>query len=59
MLVMRATEVLAEPLADVTGALLTVPMIELYALAWRAGLLEARLPASKRTLAPVPVRQPA
>ncbi|MCV7274939.1 Rv1535 domain-containing protein [Mycolicibacter arupensis] len=56
---MRATEVLAEPLADVTGVLLTVPMVELYALAWRAGLLDVRLPASRRALEPVPARQPA
>ncbi|WP_434084886.1 Rv1535 domain-containing protein [Mycolicibacter heraklionensis] len=45
---MRATEVLAEPLAEVTAALLTVPMIELYALLWRAGVLEVELPASQR-----------
>jgi hypothetical protein len=45
---MRTTEVLAEPLAEVTAQVLTVPVIELYAWLWRAGLLEVRLPASKR-----------
>jgi hypothetical protein len=44
----RTTEVLAEPLAEVTGQVLTVPVIELYALLWRAGLLEVRHSASKR-----------
>ncbi|UVO14293.1 Rv1535 domain-containing protein [Mycobacterium sp. SVM_VP21] len=50
---------MAEPLADVTGALLTVPVVELYAVLWRAGLLEVRLPASKRRLPQVIVLQPA
>ncbi|CAJ1510131.1 Rv1535 domain-containing protein [[Mycobacterium] holstebronense] len=56
---MRTTQVLAEPLADATAALLTVPMVELYAVLWRAGLLEVRLRASKRPLPQVTVLQPA
>ncbi|MGB3475808.1 MAG: Rv1535 domain-containing protein [Mycobacterium sp.] len=56
---MRGTDILAEPLADVTAALLTVPMVELYAVLWRAGLLEARVRASKRPPSQVPVLQPA
>ncbi|WP_185746722.1 Rv1535 domain-containing protein [Mycolicibacter terrae] len=38
---MKATEILADPLVEVTAQLLTVPVIELYALLWRAGVLEA------------------
>ncbi|WP_167666265.1 Rv1535 domain-containing protein [Mycolicibacter icosiumassiliensis] len=56
---MRATEVLAEPLADATAALLTVPVVELYAVLWRAGLLEVRLPAAKQPLSWATVLQPA
>ncbi|MEB3021581.1 Rv1535 domain-containing protein [[Mycobacterium] crassicus] len=56
---MRATEVLAEPLAEVTAILLTVPIVELYALLWRAGVLEVELPASKRRPAEVPALRPA
>ncbi|WP_164517918.1 MULTISPECIES: Rv1535 domain-containing protein [unclassified Mycobacterium] len=56
---MRTTEVLAEPLADATAALLTVPAVELYAVLWRAGLLQVRPPAAKRPQPQVRVRQPA
>lgn len=56
---MRATEVLAEPLADATAALLTVPVVELYAALWRIGLLEARCPETKRPLRQVTLLQPA
>ncbi|ULP47259.1 MULTISPECIES: Rv1535 domain-containing protein [Mycolicibacter] len=56
---MRGSDILAEPLADVTGALLTVPVVELYAVLWRAGLLEVRLRAPKRPLPQVTVLQPA
>jgi hypothetical protein len=38
---MRTTEILADPLVDMTARLLTGPVQELYALLWRAGLLEA------------------
>lgn len=56
---MRATEVLAEPLADATAALLTVPMVELYAVLWRIGLLEVRRPETKDRLPQEVLRQPA
>ncbi|MEB3034723.1 Rv1535 domain-containing protein [[Mycobacterium] nativiensis] len=55
---MRATDVLADPLVEVTAVLLTVPIVELYALLWRAGVLEVRLPASKRRPAEVPALRP-
>ncbi|GFG71031.1 Rv1535 domain-containing protein [Mycolicibacter senuensis] len=37
---MKATEVLAEPLVEVTATALTVPIVELYAVLWRAGVIE-------------------
>ncbi|WP_019736171.1 Rv1535 domain-containing protein [Mycolicibacter kumamotonensis] len=56
---MKATEILADPLVEVTGALLTVPARELYALLWRAGLLEVRHPAPERPAAEVRELRPA
>jgi len=53
---MRATDMLADPLVELTARLLTGPVQELYAVAWRVGLLEVehaapRLPsAAVRTL---------
>ena len=56
---MKATDVLAEPLVGVTAAVLTVPLIELYAVLWRAGLLEVRHPSSKRPPCGMPALRPA
>jgi len=50
---MRATEVLAEPLVEVTARLLTGPAEELYAYLWRAGVLEVEHAAPTRPAAEV------
>ncbi|MDD7812656.1 Rv1535 domain-containing protein [Mycobacterium sp. CSUR Q5927] len=56
---MKATEILADPLVEVTATLLTVPARELYALLWRAGVLEVRHPAAARPAAEVRELRPA
>ncbi|WP_165607336.1 Rv1535 domain-containing protein [Mycolicibacter sinensis] len=56
---MKATEILADPLVEVTATLLTVPARELYALLWRAGVLEVRHPAPARPAAEVRELRPA
>ncbi|WP_371685520.1 Rv1535 domain-containing protein [Mycobacterium sp. MFM001] len=38
---MSTTDALADPLASALAVALTVPVIELYAVLWRAGVLEA------------------
>ncbi|MEO6792272.1 MAG: Rv1535 domain-containing protein [Mycobacterium sp.] len=50
---MRATEILADPLVEVTARLLTVPTRELYAYLWRVGLLEVEHAAPARPTAQV------
>ncbi|MCV7385683.1 Rv1535 domain-containing protein [Mycolicibacter longobardus] len=50
---MKATEILADPLVEATAMLLTVPAQELYALLWRAGLLEVQHRAAKRPAAEI------
>ncbi|WP_244899085.1 Rv1535 domain-containing protein [Mycobacterium fragae] len=37
---MSTTDALADPLAEAAGLLLTVPVIELYAVLWRLGFVE-------------------
>ncbi|MGV0626074.1 Rv1535 domain-containing protein [Mycolicibacter minnesotensis] len=57
---MRATEVLADPLVEATAWLLTGPAYELYALLWRAGLLESYPPVPQTYSNPgTPSLQPA
>ncbi|MEB3069570.1 Rv1535 domain-containing protein [[Mycobacterium] vasticus] len=56
---MKATEILADPLVEVTAMLLTPPARELYALLWRAGLLEVEHRAPKRPAAEVRELRPA
>ncbi|MGV0907348.1 Rv1535 domain-containing protein [Mycobacterium novum] len=52
---MKATEVLAEPLAEVTATALAVPIVELYAVLWRAGVLDVEQRRSTRPAAAAPV----
>ena len=52
---MKTTEVLAEPLAEATATALTVPIVELYAVLWRAGVLEVEQRRSRRPAATAPV----
>jgi hypothetical protein len=56
---MKATEILADPLVEITATLLTAPARELYALLWRARLLEVRHPAPPRPAAEVRELRPA
>ncbi|MEB3048408.1 Rv1535 domain-containing protein [Mycolicibacter sp. MYC123] len=56
---MRTTEVLADPLIDAVAVILTVPAVELYALLWRAGVIEVTHPASKRPASEVLALRPA
>jgi hypothetical protein len=37
---MSTTDVLADPLSEALALLLTVPLIEIYAVLWRVGVLE-------------------
>jgi hypothetical protein len=37
---MSSTDALSEPLAAALGAVLTVPVVELYAALWRIGVVE-------------------
>ena len=37
---MRATDILADPLVELTARLLTGPTRELYAVLWRVGVLQ-------------------
>ncbi|MGH3524123.1 MAG: Rv1535 domain-containing protein, partial [Mycobacterium sp.] len=58
---MSTTDALADPLAEAVGLLLTAPVVELYAVLWRAGLVEvvqARQTADRRR-APMGVDWPA
>ncbi|MGH3577178.1 MAG: Rv1535 domain-containing protein, partial [Mycobacterium sp.] len=36
---MSTTDALADPLAEAVGLLLTAPVVELYAVLWRVGLV--------------------
>ncbi|WP_307856801.1 Rv1535 domain-containing protein [Mycolicibacter acidiphilus] len=49
---MRGTEVLADPLAATLARLLTPPCQQLYALLWRAGVLQVEHPQPVRRPAP-------
>jgi hypothetical protein len=37
---MSSTDALSDPLASALGAVLTVPVVELYAVLWRVGVVE-------------------
>ncbi|MGC2652831.1 MAG: Rv1535 domain-containing protein [Mycobacterium sp.] len=50
---MSTTDALSDPLAAALGAVLTVPVVELYAVLWRVGVVE--ILASRRS----PGRMPA
>ena len=49
------TDALADPLAVALGLALTPPMIELYAVLWRAGVLEVRARDQASAAHPSPV----
>ncbi|WP_269455144.1 Rv1535 domain-containing protein [Mycobacterium kyorinense] len=53
---MSTTDALADPLASALAQLLTVPVIELYAVLWRVGVVEVGKP--DRVAAPQDADQP-
>src|SRR5882672_4811720 len=48
---MSTTDALADPLVSSFASVLTVPLLELYALLWRVGVVEVREPDSARRAA--------